>query len=468
MSRNQAIVNNSEVNNPLGGNMEMKDLKGAQNSQSLVPLPKTTLSHATTQEVSGVPTNSKSQLFFLLVNTMIGSGILNMPEVMSKAGFLGGVMMLTVVAMVTWYAVSCVVNATEMLGETSYQNAMRRSFGTIGEKVFLASILILNLGALMSYITILGGTASHLFLSWGCEDDFCEVNGTTSFLVVCFVVPVCLYRHYGHLSLISTFSFIAIGLCVLFVVVAGPIVGPQSDAGPMLIFEMEGIIKKLGSCVFALSFASSCVMGYRSMEESQRTPEHFNIVSGFGVATGMILCLVMGVSGYNAFRGDTDGEILDNFETHAADPFKFLLAVHMVLYIPVDAVVLRDAANQLCFSLGDQEELSLIPHVCITLFLVGACMATVLGLRGAGLSKGEAFSIILDLTGSVAGSMVTFILPAALYMRAMDVAADDSGVRPPLLVTFLSTAQEKRGPAVLLVFGIFVLITVPTVIFLDV
>ncbi len=467
MSRNRAIVNEGEVNNPLGGNTEMTDITDAQNSQSFAPLPKITLSDAATQRVSDVPTNSSSQLFFLLVNTMIGSGILNMPEVMSQAGFLGGVIMLTVVAMVTWYAVSCVVNATVILGETSYQNAMRRSFGAIGEKVFLASILILNLGALMSYITILGGTASQLFLSWDCEDDFCEVNGTTSFLVMCFVVPVCLYRHYGHLSLISTFSFVAIGLCVLFVVIAGPILGPQSDAGPVLILEMEGLIRKLGSCVFALSFASSCIMGYRSMDESQRTPEHFNIVSAFGVATGMILCIVMGISGYNAFRGDTDGEILDNFETHAADPFKFLLAVHMVLYIPVDAVVLRDAANQLCFSLGDQEELTLIPHVCITLFLVGMCLATVLGLRSAGLSKGEAFSIILDLTGSVAGSMVTFILPAALYMRAMDVASDDSGMTPSLLTTFLSTAPEKRAPAVLLVFGIFVLITVPTVIFLD-
>ena len=49
---------------------------------------------------------------------------------------------------------------------------------------------------------------------------------------------------------------------------------------------------------------------------------------------GGILCYGTGLAGYIAFRGATEGDILDNFTGPIAAFFKILVVVHLVLYIP--------------------------------------------------------------------------------------------------------------------------------------
>lgn len=68
----------------------------------------------------------------------------------------------------------------------------------------------------------------------------------------------------------------------------------------------------------------------------------------------------------------------------------------------------------------------------------------VLLLRYIGFSTGAAFGMILDFTGGVAGSITSFVLPALLYLKLMP-----------------RTASLFWPAAAMLLFGIFVAITVP-------
>jgi hypothetical protein len=70
----------------------------------------------------------------------------------------------------------------------------------------------------------------------------------------------------------------------------------------------------------------------------------------------------------------------------------------------------------------------------------------VLIIRYAGVSLGDAFGVILDFTGGVAGSMTSFVLPAAVYLKVMPTSA-----------YFYNLAK------VMAVFGIFVMFMVPIV-----
>lgn len=75
-------------------------------------------------------------------------------------------------------------------------------------------------------------------------------------------------------------------------------------------------------------------------------------------------------------------------------------------------------------------------------------MAIVLALRGVGLTQGDAFGFILDFTGGIASSFCSFIMPAMIYLQ-------------------LTPKAEARWfyPAILmLIFGVFVMFTVPIVI----
>ena len=49
--------------------------------------------------------------------------------------------------------------------------------------------------------------------------------------------------------------------------------------------------------------------------------------------------------------------------------------------------------------------------------MLAANTAVVILLLSSGLSSGEAFSLILNITGGIGGALLTFILPCAMYVR---------------------------------------------------
>ena len=53
----------------------------------------------------------------------------------------------------------------------------------------------------------------------------------------------------------------------------------------------------------------------------------------------------------------------------------------------------------------------------LTLILLVAVTAGVLGIYSAGLSSGAAFNMALNFTGGIACSMAAFVLPAAFYLK---------------------------------------------------
>ena len=72
---------------------------------------------------------------------------------------------------------------------------------------------------------VIGETMSLLLKSWGCDKAVCEVDGTTILFVVVLVLPLCLFRQFGHLALVSVFSIttircvcvsLSLSLCVFF------------------------------------------------------------------------------------------------------------------------------------------------------------------------------------------------------------------------------------------------------------
>ena len=81
------------------------------------------------------------------------------------------------------------------------------------------------------------------------------------------------------------------------------------------------------------------------------------------VLTGGILCYVTGLAGYLAFRGATQGDILDNFSGPVAAFFKILVVVHLVFYIPnemtdqTEGNVDQYLLSGVCSELGDNSSI---------------------------------------------------------------------------------------------------------------
>ena len=91
------------------------------------------------------------------------------------------------------------------------------------------------------------------------------------------------------------------------------------------------------------------------------------------------------------------------------------------------------------------EDLEWYTHTMLTLGLLAVTTCIVLLLDIMGLSSGSAFGIILNITGGVAGSLSTFIIPSILFLKAMP------------------RDHKLYSPAVFeMCFGFFVLVAVVT------
>ena len=110
-----------------------------------------------------------------------------------------------------------------------------------------------------------------------------------------------------------------------------------------------------------------------------------------------------------------------------------MVIVHLICYIPVDFVVMRYSVVKL--AIGEEaESLATVYHVTLTLFMLMITLAIVLSLLATGMASGEVFSLILNLTGGVAGAVSSFILPAAIYLKVMPTGSQYYTIAKVLLL----------------------------------
>ncbi len=306
---------------PVPGNSELTEsiLKGQKDEEEAV------------QHDEHYKENSSGLTIFLLVNTMIGSGILNQPYVFSQAGWLGGFFGYIIAGLLTWLGLNLLTVAGLQEKVYEYGGLVRHALGKPGEILVDLSIVIGCFGALLGYILVVGSTLSDLFMTWGCESDFCGIYSVTAISVAVFVAPICLLRHFGHLAILSVFSIFAIVCVLLLVIIGGPIIADVH--GAMKTISGSGMYRSLGSIVFSLSCASANFQGFISTERKSQNKKSWLWITFWVVIIGSIMCMSMGIAGYGSFLGETDGIILDNFKGHAYDFFKLMVAAHLIVYV---------------------------------------------------------------------------------------------------------------------------------------
>ena len=386
---------------------------------------------------SSTRTNSRVYTIFLLLNSMIGSGVFNMPHVFSRVGLVSAYCMLTVAALFIYAGLVFLVAVSAAGGGgdcSDYSSlAVRVMGGAWAGHVVDASIVVIGLGSLLSYLAAITGTVTLLLSSWGSSAAPLAV---TSALVACVVFPLCLQRFYGHFSGISVVSMLSVsGVLVL---VGGPLyaqqyegASPRSEEQQSPTLVVGDPLSQLGSVVFTLSCASAAFHTFRYMRE--RSLAEWRSVAAWTVGAGWTLCALMGTGGALTFRNHTNGIILNNFRRgHVADFFQLLFVLHLVLYIPLDFLVARHSLLRLAGVPGGAFA-SQWQHVLLCAVLLAAPTALIFWGAARGMDSGAAFSVVLNISGGLGGSVVSFVLPAALYLKQRP----EIGGRPALAFAVL-------------------------------
>ena len=184
------------------------------------------------------PSNSAALTTFLLLNTMIGSGILNQPYVFMESGIVGGLLGFIVASLMTWAGLIILNESGVKMNVLDYSGVADAIFGKKGQLAIDYSIIINGFGSQLGYVIVVGETISGLIVSWGCNSFMCTETSVIIISVILFVAPVCLLRHFGHFAWLSVFSITAIILVMFLVIIGGPL---KQHHGEIKTFDALGI-----------------------------------------------------------------------------------------------------------------------------------------------------------------------------------------------------------------------------------
>jgi hypothetical protein len=230
-----------------------------------------------------VDLNGAGNTVFLMVNTMIGAGILNMPQVFSEAGLGLGLAMFTVTMWANWMGLVMLVRVGEEVDVLDYGALAEHTFGTKGKFAVDGMIVASGYGALLSYFITIGKLGSEVLQLYADESVYTSYHFVLSVVTIFVILPICMIREFGHLVCISILSVTAIAGVVLLVLFHGPSVGAELGeqvATADIMWASIGGLRKFGAITFALGCAHSTFHAYRSLSRQVREPpwpqQHLN------------------------------------------------------------------------------------------------------------------------------------------------------------------------------------------------
>ncbi|CAM9281738.1 unnamed protein product, partial [Hapterophycus canaliculatus] len=288
------------------------------------------------------------------------------------------------------------------------------------------SIPVLNFGAVMSYVILVGGLTTSL-LSGTKVTEWFPLLESFYFVTPCVVAfpvfQICLIRHFSNTRVLAAVSLGVVTGVVVLVVILGPFLaaverrsaeGETALDAPLLWWNWTGSFAKMGSVIFALSCAPAALHSYTAMEK--RDEREWSSVAKIAVVLGGVLCFVTGIAGYLSFRGATQGDILDNFSGWIASIFKIGVVGHLILYIPNEVIILRASL----FTLAGYDVMNVSDNwvLVVTAGILSLIVGVDISLMLMGFAEGDLFGYILDLTGGVTASLTSFVLPALAYLSA--------------------------------------------------
>jgi amino acid permease len=336
----------------------------------------------------------------------------------------------------SWYGLLLLTEAGVECNVLEYGGLAFSAFGRNGERICDIAIIILSFGAQLSYILIVGQTISNLLNSWGCHDWLCLESTDAIIAVTCFVTPICMFRHFGHLAWLSIFSIFTIVTIIFLTLIGGPL-EYQPNKGNIKYFNINGFLSSFGSIIFALSCASANFQAYISTEKKSQNYNKWKYITGFATFGGALMCFIMGLSGYLSFRNCTGNNILDNFPQKKFDFFQVMICVHLILYIPVNFVIMRYSICKMALN-KKSEILPFKLHTIITISLLAFTTFITVLIGSDGLST------VFNFTGGIGGSINCFVLPSLIYIKVMPKGSKLSNIA-----------------YIILFIGIFIMISVP-------
>lgn len=226
--------------------------------------------------------------------SFFSSGVLNQPFVFERSGLLGAFLGFLTLATCTWASV-CLITAAGISEKAhDFSELSRLAFGYLGEALVDCVILIISLGRILVYVLLIGETSAQLLKSWGCNNILCSPIMTIIIEIVGFVLPLCLFRKFGHLTILSLMAIFALILIQFLVIIGGPVQSAGTH-GRIVVFNFVGTLASTGSMLFSLSCMPANFQVFVSANKEYQNMIWWPHIVGAAIFIGTFMSICTGI-----------------------------------------------------------------------------------------------------------------------------------------------------------------------------
>ncbi|KAG9390254.1 Amino acid transporter transmembrane [Carpediemonas membranifera] len=364
----------------------------------------------------------KASLFssiFNLSNTIMGAGTLSIPFAISSAGLIGGIALIIFVASLSYTAFTILIKCGEATRQYSYKGIARIAFGKYFA-VFAEFILVLyTTGTLISYPIILGDFVSDIFRAFIPEHFgiiytvLCNPPGIIIIISTFLLLPLCALPRIDFLrftSMIAIFNiFVTIFVVTVHLFYDIHAIGFSgiADRGAIRLVN-PSLNFFLALPLLGVSFTAHYNVFNIYAELKGRSEKKSQVVILPSVLVCIVSYLAMGLSGYLSFRQEAQDDILNSYSMRdlAAIVGRLAMAFTIAFSYPLVCFAWR---RNICNVFLSWTKDTYLRHISVTLVaIVGSSFLAI------AVNK---ISIVLGISGSVAGTCVVYIFPALFYLR---------------------------------------------------
>ncbi|KAH0791191.1 Transmembrane amino acid transporter protein [Histomonas meleagridis] len=347
-----------------------------------------------------------------LLNSMIGAGILSVPNSFINCGIFISILILVIMAVLSLIATFMVIILAHKKGATGLSELAFKILGKPGSLSLSILNLLFLITALTSYLILAGDSFFSWFKLGGIDLESSTWIRAISILIYAVVLPIALTipRNISFLQYFSTATVFCVTFFVVVIIYKSIDFMVKNHGFEATVTYAKFDITAFSSLsIYGLSFALPAVVlpPLRLFDTNIRKRK---IVSTFSIAICAFLVCISGVFGYLNFGTSCDGNVLKSFP----DNDIVIIIVRVAFFIivscayPMVSQSVMGAWDQLVFKDNSPERLPWGKRALVLFLTHIIALLLAMFLPTA--------KPILSVGGALGGCLVDFVYPALFWL----------------------------------------------------
>lgn len=198
---------------------------------------------------------------------------------------------------------------------------------------------------MMAYNVVIGDSFFLLFTWFPVNQTWTSRSWAILIIHILMVIPISLIRDFTIFARVSLLSLIAVAYLTLAVVIRSAMLFPEIPSTPgAWDFSHPHIFQSIAILSFAYVCHQNVLQIYSSVTHMER--HKFSVATHVSIFIAVCCYALIGISGYVTFTGNTQGNILNNFESDdmAIIMARFALGFTMLFTYPLVTSVGREVS----------------------------------------------------------------------------------------------------------------------------